>query len=77
LLATVAALARGLELRIAVTEIDAPAALAALDAYELHELAGALLGAAVSAAGVLGLAGQPANDWLRRPARDSLVVVTD
>jgi CheY-like chemotaxis protein/predicted signal transduction protein with EAL and GGDEF domain len=79
LLATVAAVARGLALRIAVTEIDTPAALAVLDAYELDELTGALLGAAVPAAGVLGLTAEPANDWLRRPTRDSLgtVVVTD
>jgi hypothetical protein len=62
-----------------VTEIDTPAALAALDAYELHELSGALLGAAGPASGVLGTAGEPANERLRRPARDSLgiVVVTD
>jgi len=49
LLATVATLARGFALRLAVADIDAPAALAALDPYEPHELAGALFGGAVPA----------------------------
>ena len=52
LLATVATLARGFELRFAVADIDAPAALAALDPYEPHELAGALFGPAVTASRV-------------------------
>jgi hypothetical protein len=41
-----ARLARGLELRLAVADVDAPAALAALDPYEPT---GALFGAAVPA----------------------------
>jgi EAL domain-containing protein (putative c-di-GMP-specific phosphodiesterase class I) len=72
MLATVAAVARGLGLRLAVTEIDAPAALAVLDACEPDELAGTLIGAAVPASGVLGLTADIAGDWLRRPTRDSL-----
>jgi DNA-binding response OmpR family regulator/predicted signal transduction protein with EAL and GGDEF domain len=47
---TVATLARGFGLRLAVGNIDAPAALAALDPHEPNELAGALFGAAVPAA---------------------------
>jgi len=47
-------------MRIAVTEIDAPAGLAALDDCEPHELGGLLFGAAVSAASVPELAGEPA-----------------
>jgi EAL domain-containing protein (putative c-di-GMP-specific phosphodiesterase class I) len=47
--ATLARVARGLELRLAVADVDAPAALAALDPHEPDELAGALFGAAVPA----------------------------
>ncbi|HEY0476540.1 MAG TPA: response regulator [Kofleriaceae bacterium] len=45
----VATLARGFGLRLAVADIDAPAALAALDPHEPDELAGALFGSAVPA----------------------------
>ena len=46
---TIATLARGFGLRLAVGSIDAPAALAALDPHEPNELAGALFGTAVPA----------------------------
>jgi DNA-binding response OmpR family regulator/predicted signal transduction protein with EAL and GGDEF domain len=51
-LATTGAIARGLGLRLAVTGIHAPAALAVLDPCGPDELAGALFGAAVPAAEV-------------------------
>jgi CheY-like chemotaxis protein len=54
--ATVAGLARGLALGLAVVDVDAPAALAALDPHEANELAGALFGAAVAASRVPELA---------------------
>ena len=49
LLAAIATLARGFALRLAVVDVDAPAALADLDPYEPHELAGAMFGAAMPA----------------------------
>jgi PleD family two-component response regulator/EAL domain-containing protein (putative c-di-GMP-specific phosphodiesterase class I) len=54
-LSTVAAIARALGLRLAIAEIDSPAALAALDPHVPHELAGALFGGPVPAQGVPGL----------------------
>lgn len=54
--AMVAALARGLGLPLGVIDIDAPAALAALGAYEVHEVAGAMFGAPITAAAVAGMA---------------------
>jgi predicted signal transduction protein with EAL and GGDEF domain len=66
----VAALARGLDLRIAVTGIDASAALGAVDACEPHELSGAALAAAVSAADVLGFKPDVTGELLRKPTRE-------
>lgn len=66
LLATTATIARGLGLALAVSEIDSPAALAALDPHEPHELAGALFGAAVPASAVPGLRADPSQLRLRR-----------
>jgi EAL domain-containing protein (putative c-di-GMP-specific phosphodiesterase class I) len=57
--ASVARLARGFDLRLAVADIDAPAALAALDPHAPSELAGALFGAAVPASKVPDLARAP------------------
>ncbi|HET9620917.1 MAG TPA: response regulator [Kofleriaceae bacterium] len=54
-LATLTTIARALHLRIAISEIDAPAAFAALDPHQPDELAGALFGAAVTAAAVPAL----------------------
>ncbi|HEX3760071.1 MAG TPA: response regulator [Kofleriaceae bacterium] len=74
LVATLAGLARGLELRLAVTDVDAPAALAALDPHEPDELAGALFGAAVTADQVSELVHAPAitqRDLPRMPAIDA------
>ncbi|TMQ07940.1 MAG: response regulator [Deltaproteobacteria bacterium] len=62
----VATLARGFELLVAVSDIDAPAALAALDPHEPHELAGALFGAALPASRVPELWRTPAAQ-LDRP----------
>lgn len=59
---TVATLARGFGLRLAVGNIDSPAALAALDPHEPHELAGALFGAAVPAGLVPELVRAPRSD---------------
>ncbi|MCE9571955.1 MAG: response regulator [Deltaproteobacteria bacterium] len=54
-LATTAALARALGMRLAVTDIDAPAAFAAVAAVAPDELAGALVGVPMSAAEVPSL----------------------
>ncbi len=69
LLATVATIARGLGLQLAVSEIDSPAALAALDPHEPHELSGGLFGPVLPASGVPGLLADPAN---LRPRRTTL-----
>jgi CheY-like chemotaxis protein len=61
-LATVVAIARALGLGLAITEIDSPAALAALDPHVPDELAGALFGAAVPGTGVADLTEQPASE---------------
>ena len=66
LLATTATIARGLGLQLAVIDIDSPAALAALDPHEPHELAGALFGIAVPSSGVPGLHADPSQLRLRR-----------
>jgi CheY-like chemotaxis protein/predicted signal transduction protein with EAL and GGDEF domain len=66
LLATTATIARGLGLALAVSEIDSPAALAALDPHEPHELAGALFGIAVPASAVPGLHADPNSLRVRR-----------
>ncbi|MEO7731979.1 MAG: EAL domain-containing protein, partial [Kofleriaceae bacterium] len=66
LLATIATIARGLGLQLAVSEIDSPAALAALDPHEPHELAGSLFGIALPATGVPGLHADPSQLRLRR-----------
>jgi PleD family two-component response regulator/EAL domain-containing protein (putative c-di-GMP-specific phosphodiesterase class I) len=70
LLHTATLLARGLGLQLAVTEIDSPAALAALDPHEPHELAGVLFGLAVPAAAVPGLLADPASLRPRRATID-------
>ncbi|MBC7975324.1 MAG: hypothetical protein H7138_10085, partial [Myxococcales bacterium] len=69
LLATVATIARGLGLQLAVSEIDSPAALAALDPHEPHELSGGLFGPVLPASGVPGLLADPGN---LRPRRTTL-----
>lgn len=70
-LATAAAVAGALALGLAITEIDSPAALAALDPHVPHELAGALFGAVVPAAGVPGLtAAAAASEPPRGPTLD-------
>jgi PleD family two-component response regulator/EAL domain-containing protein (putative c-di-GMP-specific phosphodiesterase class I) len=63
--AMVSALARGLALPVGVIDIDAPSALAVLDAHEFHEVAGAMFGAPITAARVVAAteasAGRPAR----------------
>jgi len=66
LLATTATIARALGLQLAVSDIDSPAALAALEPHEPHELAGALFGIALPASGVPGLHADPSQLRVRR-----------
>lgn len=68
-LATVVAIAQALDLQVTATEIDSPAALAALEPHALDDLAGALLGASVPAAEVLGLVDPPPVSGEIRTAR--------
>jgi CheY-like chemotaxis protein len=67
---SVAALARAWKLRIAVADLDSPAALAALDAHEPDELAGAMFGAAIPAARVPDLTAESIAERSRQPTRD-------
>lgn len=77
---TAATLAGALALQLWVSEIDAPIALAALEPHVPHELAGALLGAAMPASTVAETlkAAEPApseeGERLRRPSRSSVLV---
>jgi predicted signal transduction protein with EAL and GGDEF domain len=70
-LATVAAVARALALRLAVTEIDSPAALAALDPHLPQELTGALFGAALPACDVPGITATTATTASEAPRRSA------
>lgn len=73
LVGAVATIARALTAELWVSELDAPAALAALDPHAPHELAGALFGAAVPAAAVpetIQAAGPASLAPDRRPASD-------
>jgi PleD family two-component response regulator/EAL domain-containing protein (putative c-di-GMP-specific phosphodiesterase class I) len=75
LLGAAATLARARSAELWVSELDAPAALAALDPHAPHELAGALFGAAVPASAVpetIQAAG-PGSSQPRRPVSDPAV----
>ncbi len=77
LLATLAGLARGLALRLAVAGVDAPAALAALDPHEPDELSGALFGAAVPASLVPELLHAPVITRRDLPQMSAIDAATD
>jgi CheY-like chemotaxis protein/EAL domain-containing protein (putative c-di-GMP-specific phosphodiesterase class I) len=70
--AMVAAIARGLVLRIAAVDLTTAATLTALEALDVHELAGPLFGVPVDAAGVPAVADDPA----RRSRFDSVAPAT-
>lgn len=58
-LETIVVIAQALALRIAATDIDSPAALAALDPHVLDDLAGAVMGPPLSASAVLAQFEEP------------------
>lgn len=58
-LETIVVIAQALALRIGATDIDSPAALAALEPHVLDDLAGTVMGPAVPASAVLALTGEP------------------
>ncbi len=58
-LETVVVMAQALALRISATEIDSPAALAALEPHVFDDLAGAVIGPAVPASAVLAQSAEP------------------
>lgn len=58
-LETVVVMAQALALRISATEIDSPAALAALEPHVFDDLAGAAIGPAVPASAVLAQSAEP------------------